>query len=156
MSAAAPCGLPLRPPPLRDAALRWGRCMGAAPGSASHAKRHASSPPVPSSRRTFGLPFPFSPPRRARAPPAAQCNPLPHPTTQQLPATPLPTHLPRWSNFLSFLDGAGLLTSKVQSRAAGAGAGATATLDELRTPGGGGGRVPAPAAEELATNEFFD
>lgn len=59
----------------------------------------------------------------------------------------------RWSKFLSFLDTAGLLTDKVQSRTP---AGPeTATLDELRAPGGGGQRVAAPKAEDLATNAYL-
>ncbi|KAI8472678.1 MAG: NMT1/THI5 like-domain-containing protein [Monoraphidium minutum] len=60
--------------------------------------------------------------------------------------------LERWSKFVAFLDAAGLLTDKVQSRGPGP---AAATLDELRAPGGGGAPVAAPAAADLATNEFF-
>ncbi|KIZ06750.1 sulfonate/nitrate/taurine transport system substrate-binding protein [Monoraphidium neglectum] len=60
--------------------------------------------------------------------------------------------LERWSNFLAFLDSAGLLTAKVQSRASGPD---NATLDELRSPGGGGERVAPPPADNLATNEFL-
>jgi hypothetical protein len=59
---------------------------------------------------------------------------------------------PRWSKFVGFLDRAGLLTSKVQSR--GPASPDTASLDGLRA-GDVGGRVAAPAAAELATNEFL-
>jgi hypothetical protein len=57
-----------------------------------------------------------------------------------------------WSKFVAFLDGAGLLTHKVQSR--GPAGHATTSLDALRA-GGGGERVPPPAVEALATNEFL-
>jgi hypothetical protein len=53
---------------------------------------------------------------------------------------------------VGFLGDAGLLTDKVQSRAPGPHA---ATLDELRAAGGGGERMAAPAAADLATNEFL-
>lgn len=59
----------------------------------------------------------------------------------------------RWADFLGFLDSAGLLTAKVQSRAPSGPE--AATLDELRAPGGGGERVAPPAVEELATNEYL-
>lgn len=58
----------------------------------------------------------------------------------------------RWAKFVAFLDSAGLLTDKVQSRSPGPRA---ATLDELRAPGGGGEKLPAPGAAALATNEFL-
>ncbi len=58
----------------------------------------------------------------------------------------------KWAKFVGFLDAEGMLTAKVQSRAPGAN---RATLDELRSPGGGGPRMPAPAVSDLATNEYL-
>jgi hypothetical protein len=68
------------------------------------------------------------------------------------PRAPITRPTPRWSKFIAFLDSTGLLTSKVQSRTPGPDA---ATLDELRAPGGGGERVAAPRAADLATNGYL-